>query len=217
MRFRAWRSVVFICATLPVLMYIARGLTDQLGVDPGKALVDLLGLTAMWFLLITLAMTPLKSISNWAGWLAVRRQLGLWCFAYALMHILGYLVFLLGMDISRLWADLYKRPYVFVGATAFTGLLVLALTSNKLSIRRLGRRWKKLHRAVYAILALVLLHMLWVVRADLLEWVWYAGAAMLLMVLRLPPLGRALSRMFDKLKCSLSGKFGAAYEIHKKH
>lgn len=216
MRFHVWRAIVLIGSAMPLALFLFEGATQRLGVDPGKTLVDLLGLTALWFLLITLAMSPLKALSNWSGWLAVRRQLGLWGFTYALLHILGYLVFLLELDITRLWGDLYKRPYVFVGAIAFVGLLALALTSNKISIRRLGRRWKKLHRAVYVILLLVLLHMLWVVRADLLEWAWYAGVALMLLVWRLVPLFRHLAGMSGKLKGRLVSGCGADYEISKK-
>ena len=186
MRVTVWRAIVFLLSLIPLSLWVYQGASDQLGVDPGKKLVDLLGLTALWFLLLTLAMTPLQVLSGWSGWLSVRRQLGLWTFAYALLHVGGYLVFLLGLDLSRLLDDLGKRPYIVVGAAAFVGLLALALTSNRRSVRRLGRRWKTLHRAVYFILVLALLHMLWVVRADLREWLAYAIAASLLMAMRLP-------------------------------
>ena len=186
MRVTVWRATVFLLSLIPLSLWVYQGASDQLGVDPGKKLVDLLGLTALWFLLLTLAMTPLQVLSGWSGWLSVRRQLGLWTFAYALLHVGGYLVFLLGLDLSRLLDDLGKRPYIVVGAAAFVGLLALALTSNRRSVRRLGRRWKTLHRAVYFILVLALLHMLWVVRADLREWLAYAAVASLLMAARHP-------------------------------
>ena len=186
MRVTVWRAIVFLLSLIPLSLWVYQGASDQLGVDPGKKLVDLLGLTALWFLLLTLAMTPLQVLSGWSGWLGVRRQLGLWTFAYALLHVGGYLVFLLGLDLSRLLDDLGKRPYIVVGAAAFVGLLALALTSNRRSVRWLGRRWKTLHRAVYFILVLALLHMLWVVRADLREWLAYAAVASLLMAARHP-------------------------------
>lgn len=186
MRVTVWRATVFLLSLIPLSLWVYQGASDQLGVDPGKKLVDLLGLTALWFLLLTLAMTPLQVLSGWSGWLGVRRQLGLWTFAYALLHVGGYLVFLLGLDLSRLLDDLGKRPYIVVGAAAFVGLLALALTSNRRSVRWLGRRWKTLHRTVYFILVLALLHMLWVVRADLREWLAYAAVASLLMAARHP-------------------------------
>lgn len=99
--------------------------------------------------------------------IVVRRQLGLWCFAYALLHLTMYALFILGLDWGQLGVELVKRPYIIVGALALLGLLVLAVTSNRYSQRRLGARWKKLHRIIYAILGLGLLHMFWIVRADL--------------------------------------------------
>ena len=186
MRYPLWRLVVFVSAMIPLLCWLYMVMTDALGVDPGKELVDLLGLTALSFLLVTLAMTPLQVVSGWGGWIAVRRQLGLWCFAYALLHVAGFAVFILGLDLGRLLSELYKRPYMVVGGGAFVGLLLLAVTSNRYSMRRLGRRWKLMHRLVYGILGLALLHMLWIVRADAGEWLVYAVIGVLLLVLRVP-------------------------------
>ncbi|MGH8757221.1 MAG: protein-methionine-sulfoxide reductase heme-binding subunit MsrQ, partial [Burkholderiales bacterium] len=156
---------------------------------------DRLGLGALTLLLITLAMTPLKRLTGWSGWIAVRRQLGLWCFSYVAFHLLAYAVFVLGLDGAQFMIDLRKRPYIFVGALAFIGLLALAVTSNHFSIRKLGKRWKALHRAVYPVLGLVLLHMLWVVRADLEEWLWYAIVGALLLMLRIPAIAMRIPRL----------------------
>lgn len=195
MRFRLWRLFVFLVAPIPVGLWLYQAWIFALGPDPGKVLVDRLGLAALWFLLITLSMTPLQKLTGWGGWIAVRRQLGLWCFTYVVLHITGYAVFLLGLDAQQLLIDLGKRPYIFVGALGFSGLLVLAATSNRFSIRRLGKRWKQLHRLVYAILAIALLHMLWVVRADMAEWAGYAATGAALLLLRLPLMGRFLPRV----------------------
>lgn len=183
MRYRVWRLAVFLAASAPPLYWLYCAVFGLLGPDPGKALVDNLGLGALILLLITLAMTPLQQLSRWGGWIAVRRQLGLWCFAYVALHLCGYVLFIAGLRLDLVLRDLTERPYIIVGALAFTGLLALAVTSNRFSIRRLGRKWKALHRLVYVILLLALLHMLWVVRADLGEWLAYAliGGALLLM------------------------------------
>lgn len=186
MRYRLWRVAVFCLGPILPLYWLYQAWTFALGPDPGKVLVDRLGLAALAILLITLAMTPLQRLSGWGGWIAVRRQLGLWCFAYVVLHLSAYAVFVLGLDAGQLLIDLRKRPYIFVGALAFVGLLALAVTSNRWSIRKLGRRWKTLHRLVYLVLALVLLHMLWVVRADIEEWLIYAAIGAFLMVLRIP-------------------------------
>ncbi|QEY64875.1 protein-methionine-sulfoxide reductase heme-binding subunit MsrQ [Metapseudomonas lalkuanensis] len=196
MRFRLWRLFVFLVAPIPVGLWLYQAWIFALGPDPGKVLVDRLGLGALWLLLITLSMTPLQKLTGWGGWIAVRRQVGLWCFTYVMLHISAYAVFLLGLDMQQLLIDLGKRPYIFVGALGFCGLLALAVTSNRFSVRRLGKRWKQLHRLVYAILAIALLHMLWVVRADMAEWSGYAVTGIGLLLLRVPIVERYLPRGF---------------------
>ncbi|KAB0492523.1 protein-methionine-sulfoxide reductase heme-binding subunit MsrQ [Pseudomonas vancouverensis] len=198
MRYPTWRASVFLAAAIWPLWWLYQAFADLLGPDPGKVLVDRLGLGALVLLLITLSMTPLQKISGWAGWIVVRRQLGLWCFAYVFMHLCCYLAFILGFDWSQLGVELRKRPYIIVGALGFVGLLLLAVTSNRYSQRRLGVRWRKLHRLAYVILGLGLLHMLWIVRADLKEWVIYASIGGLLLLLRIPFVSRRIPRMLGK-------------------
>ena len=180
------------------LLWLYQAWEDVLGPDPGKVLVDRLGLGALVLLLVILSLTPLQKLTGWAGWNVVRRQLGLWCFAYVLLHLVSYCAFILGFDWSQLGVELRKRPYIIVGALGFLGLLALAVTSNRYSQRRLGASWKKLHRLAYVILGLGLLHMLWIVRADLKEWVIYASIGALLLALRLPPLARRIPRLMAR-------------------
>jgi sulfoxide reductase heme-binding subunit YedZ len=198
MRFPVWRLGVFIVAAVWPLLWLYQAWTDVLGPDPGKILVDRLGLGTLVLLLITLSMTPLQKLTGWAGWVAVRRQLGLWCFAYVVLHLSGYTAFILGFDWSQLGVELRKRPYIIVGTLAFLCLLALAVTSNRYSQRRLGARWKKLHRLAYVILGLGLLHMLWIVRADLKEWTVYASIGALLLVLRVSAVARRIPRFVAK-------------------
>ncbi|MGR4976663.1 protein-methionine-sulfoxide reductase heme-binding subunit MsrQ [Pseudomonas sp. LARHCG127] len=198
MRFPVWRISVFIAAAVWPLFWLYEALMNSLGPDPGKVLVDRLGLGTLILLLITLSMTPLQKLTGWAGWIAVRRQLGLWCFAYVVLHLSGYAAFILGFDWSQLGVELSKRPYIIVGALGFLGLLALAVTSNRYSQRRLGGRWKKLHRLVYLILGLGLLHMLWIVRADLKEWAIYAFIGAALLVLRVPSVMRRIPRLLGR-------------------
>ncbi|WAE51722.1 protein-methionine-sulfoxide reductase heme-binding subunit MsrQ [Stutzerimonas frequens] len=195
MRYPLWRLGVFLCAASVPLYWLYLAWTFALGPDPGKVLVDNLGQGALVLLLLTLAMTPLQRVTGWAGWLAVRRQLGLWCFTYALMHLASYLFFLLGAEFSRLPEELSERPYILVGALGLLGLTALAATSSRWSMRRLGKRWKTLHRLIYVIVIVVLLHMLWVVRADAGRWALYAGIAAILLVLRLPAVASVLGRL----------------------
>ncbi|MCS3839866.1 sulfoxide reductase heme-binding subunit YedZ [Pseudomonas sp. JAI111] len=198
MRFPFWRIGVFIAAAVWPLLWLYQAWEDVLGPDPGKVLVDRLGLGTLILLLITLSMTPLQKLTGWSGWIAVRRQLGLWCFAYVVLHLSGYTAFILGFDWSQLGAELRKRPYIIVGTLGFLCLLALAVTSNRYSQRRLGMRWKKLHRLVYVVLGLGLLHMLWIVRADLKEWSIYAAIGGALLVLRIPAVTRRIPRLIAK-------------------
>ena len=198
MRYPFWRIGVFITAVIWPVLWLYQAWADVLGPDPGKVLVDRLGQGTLVLLLITLSITPLQKLTGWPGWIAVRRQLGLWCFAYVVLHLSGYTAFILGFDWSQLGIELRKRPYIIVGALGFLCLLALAVTSNRYSQRRLGARWKKLHRLVYVVLGLGLLHMLWIVRADLKEWAIYASIGALLLVLRLPPVIRRIPRLTAK-------------------
>lgn len=190
MRYPWFRLAIFIVGCLFPAWWLYQAATNLLGPDPGKILVDRLGLGALVFLLVTLGMSPLQRLTGWGGWIVARRQLGLWCFAYIVLHMTAYMVFILGLDWGQLGVELRKRPYIIVGVIAFLGLLALAVTSNRYSQRRLGARWKKLHKLVYVILGLGLLHFLWIVRSDLQEWAIYAGVGALLMVMRVPTVWR---------------------------
>ena len=183
----AWiRIGVFLVALGVPLYWLYLGWLLALGPEPGKWLLDHLGQGALILLLITLSMTPLSRLTGWPQWLAIRRQLGLWSFTYASLHAACFGLFILGAQLERLPAELLERPYVMVGSLAFLGLLALALTSNSWSMRRLGNGWKTLHRMVYPVLLLVLLHMLWVVRSDLGLWGLYAGLGAMLLLFRMP-------------------------------
>ena len=203
MRYPVWRGLVFALALLFPAYWLYEGLMRLTGPDPGKVLVDNLGQGGLILLLLTLGMTPLRRLTGWGGWLAVRRQLGLWCFFYIVLHLCGYLLFILGLRFDRLVVDISERPYIIVGALALLGLLPLALTSNRYSQRRMGIRWRQLHRLVYVILGLALLHMLWVVRSDIGEWLVYAASGVALMLLRLPSVASALPVARDKMTKSL--------------
>ncbi|MGE8409244.1 MAG: protein-methionine-sulfoxide reductase heme-binding subunit MsrQ [Pseudomonas sp.] len=195
MRYPFIRSCIFLLACLWPLLWLYQAWIFALGPDPGKVLVDRLGLGGLIFLLITLSMTPLQKLTGWSGWIVVRRQLGLWCFAYISLHLAAYLFFILGLDWGQLTVELRKRPYIIVGFIGFLGLLSLAVTSNRFSQRRLGARWRKLHKLVYVILGLGLLHFLWIVRADLKEWAVYASIGIGLLLLRVPGIERRIPRL----------------------
>lgn len=199
MRYPRWRLLLFVGAASVPCYWLYLGAIAALGPDPGKVLVDNLGQGALVLLLCSLTMTPLQTLTGWSGWIAFRRQLGLWSFGYAVLHLAAYLYFLLGLDFTGFTAELVDRPYIAVGAIALLGLLALAATSTRWSMRRLGKRWKRLHRIVYPVLLIVLLHMLWVVRADAGRWTVYATVAAVLLSTRLPIMEKRLS-MFGRAK-----------------
>ena len=202
MKHLPWRLGVFIVVAIWPLYWLYEAWIFALGPDPGKVLVDRLGLGTLILLLVTLGMTPMHRLTGWSGWVTVRRQLGLWCFAYVVLHLCAYLTFVLGFDWSQLGVELSKRPYIIVGSLGFLCLLALAVTSNRYSQRRLGTRWKKLHRLVYVVVGLGLLHMLWIVRADLKEWSIYACIGAGLLALRIPMVKSRIPRLYKKKSAS---------------
>jgi len=191
----AWRVAVFLAALAPLLFWSWQVANNAAGPEPGRYLLLNIGIGALWLLLFTLSLTPLTKLTRWKGFALIRRQLGLWSLAYATIHMLSYALFILGLNWALLGSEIVKRPYIIVGMIALIGLSVLGATSNKWSMKRLGKRWKSLHKFSYAILGLVLLHFFWVVRADMQEWAMYAAMAALIMATRLPPVARSLPKL----------------------
>lgn len=157
---------------------------DELGADPVKFILHDTGLWALRFLLLTLAMTPLRALSGRTEFIKIRRQLGLWSFFYASLHLLVYAGLDLGLDFAHLWEDIVKRPYITVGFLAWLILLPLAITSNQKMMKKLGRKWKTLHKSIYLIAVLACLHFLWLVKKDLTEPLIYSSIAFVLLIFR---------------------------------
>lgn len=170
-------------ALVPLLRLVLDIVQQQLGPDPGEVVTKALGLAAFQLLLVTLAMTPLRKATGWAGWLRIRRMLGLFSFFYATLHVLAFLQFIVGWQ--DLWASFTRRPYIIFGLIAFAGLIPLAVTSTRGMMRRLGKRWKNLHRSIYGIALAAWLHFLWQARSDIGEMVLYGAVLMLLLGVRL--------------------------------
>jgi sulfoxide reductase heme-binding subunit YedZ len=157
----------------PALFLLLGALNDGLGADPIEYILHTFGDWALRFLLLTLAMTPLRQVSGNTVCLRFRRMIGLFAFFYASMHFLVWFVLDQSMIVELIIEDIVKRPYITVGFTAWLLLIPLAVTSTKSMIRRLGKRWKKLHQLIYLIVLLAILHFVWLVKADLLEPVIY--------------------------------------------
>jgi methionine sulfoxide reductase heme-binding subunit len=156
----------------------------DLGADPVARIIHGLGRTALNLLLVTLAVTPVRKLLNLPSLLRVRRMLGLFAFAYVVLHLIAYAWLDQGLVLQTVGAEIVKRPYILVGMTALLLLVPLAITSTNRMQRRLGHRWQTLHRLVYVITALGLWHFYWQVKKDVSEPLLYIGIFAVLMALR---------------------------------
>lgn len=186
---RFWRHMgkplVFTLCLLPFVMLVWQLLTDALGANPIEAFTRQSGEWGLRFLLITLAVTPLRQLIKQAWPLRYRRMLGLFAFFYVCIHLSSYIVLDQFFDWSEIWADILKRPFITVGMTAFVLLIPLAVTSNKAMMKRLGRNWQRLHRLVYIIAICATLHFFLLVKADLYWPTIYAVILLVLLSFRL--------------------------------
>src|SRR5690349_10677871 len=182
-----YKPLVFVAGLAP-LVWLTCGAFGwfgaSLGADPVKELEHECGKTALNFLLLTLAVTPVRNILGLPQLLRLRRMLGLFAFFYALIHFTIYVVLDLELNWSTLGADIAKRPYITIGFTALLLLVPLAATSTNGMMRRLGRRWTSLHRLVYVIAILGVWHFYWQVKRDVREPLLYAGILALLLLYR---------------------------------
>jgi sulfoxide reductase heme-binding subunit YedZ len=171
------KPLVFLVALLPLCFLLIRAfelMGQTLGANPVEALLHELGRWGLKFLLLGLAITPLRRWTGW-GWLhRFRRMLGLFAFFYVLLHFLVYAVLDQGLSAALIIEDVFKRPYITLGMTGFILLIPLALTSTRGMMRRLGKRWQKLHRLVYVIALAGVWHFYWQVKLDTFDATVYA-------------------------------------------
>jgi sulfoxide reductase heme-binding subunit YedZ len=183
-----YKPLVFVAGLAPLAWMICGALQlfgASLGADPVKKLEHECGKTALNFLLLTLSVTPVRTLTGLPQLLRLRRMLGLFAFFYAVVHFSVYLVLDLELNFPLVGADIVKRPYITVGFTALLLLVPLALTSTNGMMRRLGRRWQSLHRLIYLIAALAVWHFYWQVKRDVREPLLYIGILALLLAYRL--------------------------------
>jgi sulfoxide reductase heme-binding subunit YedZ len=185
---RGLKVAVFLLCLVPLarLALEAFGLWGlSLGANPVEELLHRLGIWGLNFLLITLAVTPLRRLTGWGWMLRFRRMLGLFAFFYVFLHFLVYAGLDQGFSLSHVVEDIAERPYITIGFTALVLLLPLAATSTNAMMRKLGPRWKKLHRLVYPIAILGVWHFYWQVKLDTLEALVYIGILAVLLGFRL--------------------------------
>ena len=161
LQIRLIKASLFLLALLPLVRLIWLGFQDQLGANPIEFITRSTGEWTLYFLCITLAVTPLRRLSGWNWLVRLRRMLGLFVFFYVCLHFTTFIWFDHFFDLQAMWKDIVKRPFITVGFTAFVLLIPLALTSTNAMVRRLGRRWQTLHRLIYVVAVLGMLHFWW--------------------------------------------------------
>lgn len=184
---RVIKPFIFILCLLPLFLLFTNFFLDNLGANPFEVVTRSTGEWTLRLLLITLAMTPLRLITGSAWPLRLRRMLGLFTFFYVCIHLLTYILLDHFFDWGEIWKDILKRPYITLGMLAFTLLIPLAVTSTKKMMKRLGKRWKSLHKLIYFIGILGVLHFLLLVKADYREPIIYAFILLVLFLVRFKP------------------------------
>jgi len=175
---------VFLASLVPVALLVRGMLTGDLGVNPAETIQLETGRWAFKFLLLSLAVTPVRRLTGWNVVIQFRRMLGLFAFFYATLHLAAYYAFDLTFSVRQLLVDTAKRPFIFMGMAAFLTMLPLALTSTKGWIRRLGKKWTLLHRLVYVTAICAAIHFAWKVKVFTGDPVFYAIAVTVLLLFR---------------------------------
>ncbi|KPL90110.1 protein-methionine-sulfoxide reductase heme-binding subunit MsrQ [Herpetosiphon geysericola] len=198
---RHWlRYLVHIGCLVPFGLLIIDYLNDQLTVNPIQAATLRTGKTALIILVLSLVCTPIKTFTPFKQVTALRRPLGLYAFFYVCLHLLIFVAWDYGFDWEFIGEAIGEKRYIIVGLIAWLLLIPLAITSTKGWMRRLGKRWRLLHRLVYLIAGLAVLHYVWLVKADVREPLLYGLAIVILLLLRLPAFRRWQQRQHKQPK-----------------
>ncbi|HQR84909.1 MAG TPA: protein-methionine-sulfoxide reductase heme-binding subunit MsrQ [Polynucleobacter sp.] len=189
------KPLIFLAALVPLGRLVWLGFTNDLGANPIELITRSTGTWALVFLCLTLAMTPLRLLTNQVIWIRYRRMLGLFSFFYACLHFSIWLWLDLDWNLLEMGKDVIKRPFITMGFLSFVMLIPLALSSNHWMQRKLGRRWAQLHRMVYLIAITVILHYWWhkAGKNDLDTVSIYALIVILLLSCRIPYVRKRLS------------------------
>ncbi len=191
---RVFKPAVFLVALIPFAYLVWGMFNDGLGANPVNEFIRQTGLWGLRFLLITLCVTPVRRMTGWNPIMKFRRMLGLYAFFYSALHLVAYVIFEAELDIIYVIKDAIYRMYITVGWIGLLPLIPLAITSTDGMLRRLGgKRWQQLHRLVYVATLASVGHYLLLVKADLRDPILYLVIALLLMLLRVPPVAKQLS------------------------
>lgn len=181
---RFQKQLLYFNAALPALLLLWDWGSGNLGANPPEAVLRTMGVIAILFLALTLAVTPLAQLFHWPWLVKHRRALGLIAFFYALAHFVAYFFFDRGASLPRAVEDVGKRPFILLGLACLLLMVPLAVTSTNAFIRRLGKNWKRLHRLTYLIAPLAVIHYWMIVKSDITYPLLFAGAFALLLVYR---------------------------------
>ena len=179
-----FKPIIFLLSFIPFIIIISKIFLNQLGPEPIKEITLHTGEWTLLFLVFTLSMTPLKRLTNLNIWISARRMLGLFAFFYASLHMLTYIGLDYQFDLSAISKDIFTKKFIFVGFTAWLLMVPLAITSSKKMMGILKKNWKKLHRLIYLISILGVIHFLWLVKKDLTEPLIYLLIIVILLILR---------------------------------
>lgn len=184
----SWRRVwIFLLSLTPLCWLSWRIYTDDLGPEPAKTLVLNCGIWAVNFLVLTLAITPLKRFLKLRSLSPHRRMLGLFCWFYATLHLASYVFFMLGGDISAIAAELTERPFIIASMPAWLILSILAITSPQFMVRICAKHWKTIHKGVYIVAVLTVIHIAWQIRSSYQDALIYGLLLFALLAVRLIP------------------------------
>lgn len=173
---RLAKRAAFAACLLPLVVLASRAALDDLGANPIEAVTRTLGDWALRFLVLTLAVTPVRLLTGWSTLAGYRRMLGLFAFFFAALHVSSYVMLDQFFDFAAIGGDIVKRKFITIGLVAFLLMVPLAATSTNRMIKRLGAtRWRRLHRLAYAAGALAIVHFLFMVKVDTREPLIYAG------------------------------------------
>ncbi len=203
-KFARYQLLVHLAALIPLAWLIFDAARGNLGANPIQAVEQRTGKYALILMAASLACTPLNTVTGWRSVLRWRRPLGLYAFVYAALHFLTFLGLDYGFDVGLIWLDVAGKRFILVGAAALAILVALAFTSTGAAMKRMGRRWKQLHRWVYAAGGLVIIHYAWAVKADIRGPLAWGALIAALLALRLPPVRRWFAR--QRVRRRLQGR-----------
>ena len=179
------KSAVFIFSLFPVFYLVYGVFTDNLGANPIEKILHETGFWSLTFLMITLSVTPIRRLTKWNKIINLRRMFGLFAFTYICLHFAVYLGLDRLLDWHEIVTDISKRPYITLGFSALLMLIPLAVTSTKGWMRKLGKRWQKLHRLIYVAAIFGVIHFLWLVKKDITDPLVFAIILAILFAIRL--------------------------------